>query len=254
MSKKRKQQQSSEGGGAPAWMATFSDMMTLLLTFFILLYSISSVDAVKFKSISQSLQSVLMGEKSSSIIEEDGTVQDIPLDESNFEQDEIPSDVEPDKMLVDQKTLDMYEKVEQYVTEEGLLADVTVSLNENGVFVNIKEAILFEPGRAALIVGGQELLNSLEGLFLQFENKIVVEGHTDNVPMSSAMYPSNWELSSGRAIAVVRYLSEVKVIPNTRLSAVAYGEYRPMVANDTPQNRALNRRVNLLIIMEGSDA
>lgn len=252
--KRKSQNDTGGGGGAPAWMATFSDMMTLLLTFFILLYSISSVDAVKFKSISESLQSVLMGEKSSSIIEEDGTVQDIPLNESNFEEDEIPNDVLPEDTLVDEETLAMYERVEEYVTEKGLMADVTVSLNENGVFVNIKEAILFEPGKAALISGGQELLNSLEGLFLQFENKIVVEGHTDNVTQSSAMYPSNWELSSGRAIQVVRYLSEVKAVPNTRLSAVAYGEYRPLVPNDTPQNRALNRRVNLLIIMEGGDA
>lgn len=253
MSKKRKQQETSGGGGAPAWMATFSDMMTLLLTFFILLYSISSVDAVKFKNISESLQSVLMGEKNSSILEEEGTVEDIPLDEPKFDESEAPDEVVPEdeQLRVDKETLDMYEKVEEYVTEKGLLADVTVSLNENGVFVNIKEAILFEPGRASLIAGGQELLDSLEDLFLQFENKIVVEGHTDDVPMSSAMYPSNWELSSGRAIQVVRYLSEVKSIPNSRLSAVAYGEYRPMVPNDSAENRALNRRVNLLIIMEG---
>lgn len=253
MSRKRKQQDTGGGGGgAPGWMTTFSDMMTLLLTFFILLYSISSVDAVKFKNISASLQSVLMGEKNSSILEEDGTVQDIPLDEPKFEESEAPDEVVPEEQLrVDKETLDMYEKVEQYVTEKGLLADVTVSLNENGVFVNIKEAILFEPGKASLIAGGQELLDSLEDLFLQFENKIVVEGHTDDVPMSSAMYPSNWELSSGRAIQVVRYLSEVKSIPNSRLSAVAYGEYRPMVPNDSAENRALNRRVNLLIIMEG---
>ena len=253
MSRKRKQQDTGGGGGgAPGWMTTFSDMMTLLLTFFILLYSISSVDAVKFKNISASLQSVLMGEKNSSILEEDGTVQDIPLDEPKFEESEAPDEVVPEEQLrVDKETLDMYEKVEEYVTEKGLLADVTVSLNENGVFVNIKEAILFEPGRASLIAGGQELLDSLEDLFLQFENKIVVEGHTDDVPMSSAMYPSNWELSSGRAIQVVRYLSEVKSIPNSRLSAVAYGEYRPMVPNDSAENRALNRRVNLLIIMEG---
>ena len=253
MSRKRKQQDTGGGGGgAPGWMTTFSDMMTLLLTFFILLYSISSVDAVKFKNISASLQSVLMGEKNSSILEEEGTVEDIPLDEPKFDESEASDEVVPEEQLrVDKETLDMYEKVEEYVTEKGLLADVTVSLNENGVFVNIKEAILFEPGRASLIAGGQELLDSLEDLFLQFENKIVVEGHTDDVPMSSAMYPSNWELSSGRAIQVVRYLSEVKSIPNSRLSAVAYGEYRPMVPNDSAENRALNRRVNLLIIMEG---
>ena len=247
--RKRKQQKDSGGGGgAPAWMTTFSDMMTLLLTFFILLYSISSVDAVKFKSISASLSAVLMGEKSSSIIEEEGPTQDIPLDEPQYEFDELPEEAK-----IDEKTLEMYKTVEEYVSAEGLQADVTVSLNRNGVFVNIKEAILFEPGRASLIVGGETLLDSLEGLFLQFENEIVIEGHTDNIPMKSAIYPTNWELSTGRAIAVLRYLSEIKAVPGARLSAIGYGEYRPMVDNDTPENRAFNRRVNLLIIMEGED-
>lgn len=247
--RKRKSQKESGGGGAPGWMATFSDMMTLLLTFFILLYSISSVDAVKFKSISASLQSVLMGDKSSTIIEEEGPTQEIPVDEPQYEFEELP-----DEMLIDEKTLEMYQKVEEYVSAEGLNADVTVSLNQNGVFVNIKEAILFQPGKSALIEGGQNLLDSLEGLFLQFENEIVVEGHTDNIPMYSAMYPTNWELSTGRATAVVRYLSEVKSVPGARLSARGYGEYRPLVPNDSDAHRALNRRVNLLIIMEREDS
>jgi len=116
--------------------------------------------------------------------------------------------------------------------------------------VNIKEVILFEPGEAALKDGGKALLDTLEGLFLQFENEIVVEGHTDNVPNRSVFYPTNWELSAGRAMSVVRYLIEVKTVPAQRLSAIGYGEYRPIAANDTEANRALNRRVNLLIIME----
>lgn len=251
MSKERKRRESKAAGasGAPAWMATFSDMMTLLLTFFILLYSISSVDAVKFKSISASLQSVLMGNKSSTIIEEEGPSEDIPLDDPQNEFEELP-----DEMTMDEKTLEMYMMVEEYVATEGLQADVTVSLNRNGVFVNIKEAILFEPGKTALIVLGQELLDSLEGLFLQFDNQIVVEGHTDNVPMNSAIYPTNWELSTGRALAVLRYLCEVKDVPENRLSAIGYGEYRPLMPNDTQANKALNRRVNLLIIMEGDES
>ncbi|HSP46523.1 MAG TPA: OmpA family protein, partial [Clostridiaceae bacterium] len=91
-------------------------------------------------------------------------------------------------------------------------------------------------------------------LFLQFENEIVVEGHTDNVPMRSATYPTNWELSAGRALAVVRYLSEVKAVPENRLAAIGYGEYRPIIGNDSPANRALNRRVNLLIIIEEGES
>ncbi len=250
MSKERKKRKTTEtqSTGAPGWMATFSDMMTLLLTFFILLYSISSIDAVKFKSISESLQSVLSGETSSSIIEEDGPNDDIPLDNPQFERQE-----DPDDPKIKESTLEMYNQVKNYVEVEGLEADVSVSLNRNGVFVNIEEAILFEPGEAELTDGGQEILGNLEGLFLQFDNEIVIEGHTDNVPQQSFKFPTNWELSSGRAIAVVRYLCEVRDIPENRLSAIGYGEYRPIVENNTPEKRAQNRRVNLLIIMESED-
>lgn len=246
MSRQRKAKSTENPpSGAPAWMATFADMMTLLLTFFILLYSISSVDAIKFKNISESLQSVLSGETSSSIIEEQGPNDEIPLDNPQYNEDEQAEDPK-----IKESTVKMYEQVKEYVDKEGLEADVTVSLNRNGVFVNIKEVILFEPGEAELKDGGQELLGNLEGLFLQFENEIVVEGHTDNVPQRSSVYPTNWELSVGRATAVVRYLSEAKSVPGRRLSAVGYGEYRPIADNSTAGNRALNRRVNLLIIME----
>lgn len=246
MSRQRKAKSTENASsGAPAWMATFSDMMTLLLTFFILLYSISSVDAIKFKNISESLQSVLSGETSSSIIEEQGPNDDIPLDNPQYNEDENAEDP-----MIKESTLDMYEQVKEYVDTEGLEAEVTVSVNRTGIFVDIKDIILFEPGKADLKAGGQTLLGNLEGLFMQFDNEIVVEGHTDNIPQGSADYPTNWELSAGRATTVVRYLSETKRIPGERLSAVGYGEYRPIADNSNAGNRALNRRVNLIIIME----
>lgn len=250
MSKERKPRKTeSSSPGAPAWMATFSDMMTLLLTFFILLYSFSSIDAQKFKEITESLQSVLSGEASSSIIEQQGPNNELPLDNPTYEEDEDELDPQ-----ISESTLNMYNDVKEYVETQGLQAEVSVSLNKSGVFVNIREAILFESGEAVIKDTGKSLLSELEGLFLSFENEIVVEGHTDNVPHSSNDYETNWELSAGRALAVVRYLSEEKSISGGRLSAIGYGEYRPIVPNDSDQNRSLNRRVNLLIIMdEGED-
>ncbi|MBF7096313.1 flagellar motor protein MotB [Alkalibacter mobilis] len=247
MSRERRKRKTTESqsSGSPAWMATFSDMMTLLLTFFILLYSISTVDVQKFKDISYSLQAVLMGEGQPTIFEGQDPTTDIPLEEENHEIEDII-----DPSTIKETTLEMYTQVKDYIQEQGLEAEVTVSLNRSGVFVDIKEAILFEPGRAELKTGGKEILDNLEGLFLQFENEIVVEGHTDNVPIKTANYPTNWELSVDRAVRVVRYLCEVKKVPEKRLSAIGYGEYQPIAHNDTPQNRALNRRVNLLIIMD----
>jgi chemotaxis protein MotB len=220
-------------------MTTFSDMVTLLLTFFILLYSTSNVDAKKFEKASNSLQSVFSG-----------TIQSGVLDGGASISQEVTGDELSDLSGIDENTKEMYDQVKGYVDEQGLEAVVSVSANRDGVFVDIKELILFEPGEASIKPEGKQILDHLEGLFLQFENRIVVEGHTDNVPTGTSEYPTNWELSTDRAVNVVRYLSEVKKIPETRLAAIGYGEFRPMAANDTAANRALNRRVNLLIIMD----
>lgn len=240
----RKKNENKGGGGAPAWMTTFSDLMSLLLTFFILLYSMSTVDAVKFKNISMSLQGVLSGLGQVSIIdtgiENTGSTDDM----MDFED---PMDMIVD---IDPEILTMHDKVLDYVSEEGLEAQVSVSMSKRGVFVDIKEAILFDSGSATIKDSGLDVLKKLEGLINDFNNDLVIEGHTDNVPSKTALYPSNWELSTARAVSVLRYLSEVENVDPRRLSAVGFGEYNPIVANDTRENRAANRRVNILIIFD----
>lgn len=231
------------GGGAPGWITTFSDLMSLLLTFFILLYSMSNIDAVKFKSISDSLTSVLNGLGATTVIEGQGS--DVVLDQGENELDDLIENI-----TVKQEILDMYNKVQDYVLKEKLDATVSVTMNRRGVFVDIKEAILFEPGSAALKDSGLEILKQLEGLINDFDNDLVIEGHTDNIPMNTMFYPSNWELSTGRAVSVVRYLSEVEKIDPKRLSAIGYSEYRPIAENNNRDNRAINRRVNILIIFD----
>lgn len=244
MSRRKKK---PSGGPAP-WIVTYSDMMSLLLTFFILLYSISTVDAQKFKNITEYLQLALSGDGRPEIL--DGGTQQTPnpMDEDPFAEVENPQDeqLEPASIEIQQ----MYTKVRSYIRDLELEAEVSVMMRSSGVFVEIKDAILFESGSAELKPSGIELLGKLEGMLNDFENDIVVEGHTDNVPMSSALYPSNWELSTARAVSVLRYLYEVKDVEPTRLSARGYGEYSPLVPNDSPENRARNRRVNLLIVFE----
>lgn len=240
---RRRRREKSEQAGTPGWMTTFSDLMSLLLTFFILLYSMSSIDVIKFRNISYSLQAVLAGEGQTTIFEGQDSDAKIP-DESKT----VDSILEESQ--IKESTLRMYNQVSKFIEDEGLEADVTVSANRKGVFVDIKEAILFESGQADIKQGGKHVLDKLEKLFLSFPNEIVVEGHTDNVPINSSKYPSNWELSSDRALNVVRYLSETKSVPEDRLCATGYGEFRPIAPNDTPENRAQNRRVNLLIIMD----
>lgn len=243
MSRRKEKKQQKSRVGAPGWMTTYSDLMSLLLTFFILLYSMSTVDAEKFKNISMSLQGILSGLGQVSVI-------DTGI-ENTGSTDEMMEFEDPISLIdVNEGILQMHEKVLGYVEEEGLEAKVSVSMNKRGVFVDIKEAILFDSGSAKIKDSGLEVLKKLEGLINDFNNDLVIEGHTDNIPSRTALYPSNWELSTARAVSVLRYLSEVENVDPKRLSAVGYGEYSPIVPNDTRENRAANRRVNILIIFD----
>lgn len=243
MSRRKFNREEKASGGAPGWMTTFSDMMSLLLTFFILLYSMSNINAEKFKNISQSLQGVLSGLGYTNVME---TPENSPLPSDDI----IDIDGSKDMRNIQEGIFLMHEKVADYISQEGLDAKVSVRMNKRGVFVDVKEAILFDPGSAKIKEGGIQVLKKLEGLINEFENEIVIEGHTDDVPMNTALYPSNWELSTARAVAVLRYLSEGADVDPKRLSASGYGEYRPLVPNNSVENRASNRRVHILIIFD----
>lgn len=244
MSRRRKKDKKSEGRGSPGWITTFSDLMSLLLTFFILLYSMSNIDAQKFKDMSMSLQGVLSGMGYTQVIEGPDSDMEIPID------NESPPDENLESSTLMQEIQEVYEKVLDYVEKEGLDADVTVNFNKRGIYVDIKEAILFDSGSSKIKDSGLLVLNKIEGILKEFDNEILIEGHTDDVPMKSAVYPSNWELSTGRSVAVLRYLSEIGNIPPGRLAATGFGEYRPIVPNTDEKNRAINRRVNILIIFD----
>lgn len=233
------------GGGSPPWMATMADLMQLLLTFFILLFSMSNVDAEKFANVASSVQEAFVGFKGGAYIIEgyDGDqliqVQDGEVIDDGTLLDAIPKEV-----------VEMYEKVSEFLSENEIDTNLSVTMNSSGVYVDIKEAILFDSGSAMLKDSGLEVLKQLEGLINDFDNDIVIEGHTDNVKSTMPQYPTNWELSTARSVSVVRHLVEVEGIDPTRLSARGYGEYSPIAPNDTPGNRSLNRRVNMFIVFD----
>lgn len=224
--------------GAPPWMTTFSDMMTLLLTFFILLYSISSLDAEKFREIAASLQQVLTGSKQ--ILESDASNGSVPLDNTHL----------INKQGNEGDIAEIYQKVLEYIREQGLEADVSIRYDQRGVILNINDKILFDTGKANLKPESIVILKKLKGLLTSMPNDIVVEGHTDDVPINTPEYPTNWELSVARAVTVVRYFIDAEGVDPARFSAAGSGEYHPIVPNTSPENRSLNRRVELLIVVE----
>jgi chemotaxis protein MotB len=219
-------------------MTTFSDMMTLLLTFFILLYSISSLDAEKFREIAASLQQVLTGSKQ--ILESDASNGSVPLDNTHL----------INKQGNEGDIAEIYQKVLEYIREQGLEADVSIRYDQRGVILNINDKILFDTGKANLKPESIVILKKLKGLLTSMPNDIVVEGHTDDVPINTPEYPTNWELSVARAVTVVRYFIDAEGVDPARFSAAGSGEYHPIVPNTSPENRSLNRRVELLIVVE----
>ncbi|MBW6391372.1 OmpA/MotB family protein [Billgrantia antri] len=128
---------------------------------------------------------------------------------------------------------------------------VSVLEDQQGITLRIDDNLLFDSGQAILTGQGREVLGRLREVLVSFEGDISVEGHTDSIPIASFRFPSNWELSSGRAIAVLRYLAELGV-PGERLRAVGYAETRPLGSNETPEGRAANRRVELLLHQEAN--
>lgn len=123
---------------------------------------------------------------------------------------------------------------------------MSVAQGQEGITLRIDDNLLFDSGQAALTLQGQQVLASLKEVLEGFEGTISVEGHTDSIPIATARFPSNWELSSSRAIAVLRYLTEIGITPE-RMRAVGYAETRPLASNDSQEGRAANRRVELLL-------
>lgn len=232
--KKETKNNSSSGGG---WMTTFSDLMSLLLTFFILLYSMSSVSAEKFEAAAKSMQSAFGGGES---MIEGSTVVDIETEKITEKSEET----------IDPELVKMYNEVVAFLEMKEMTSQASVEYDQDGIYVNIQESILFGSGSAIIADSGKNTLNDLGELIQQFDNAVVIEGYTDNVPMNNNNFSSNWELSTGRALSVLRYLSEERNVDPTRLAAKGYGEYHPILPNDSESNKAKNRRVNIVLVYD----
>lgn len=211
------------------WMDTYADTITLLLTFFILLYSISAVDSEKLKELSEALQNSLTGKQSVKELEN---------------LDDIKIDIEKDS----NKYEDLSKKLNEIIAKNSLTEIIKTREEDRGIVLQVDESLLFDPGKAEVKEASASILNTISKIIEETDNDIVAEGHTDNVPINSKEYESNWELSTARAMNIVKYLLENKKINPVRISLKGYGEYNPIVPNDTPENRTKNRRVDILVV------
>ena len=221
-------QSTSESDGE-GWLISYLDVLTLLITLFVLLVALTEMkpESVPVRQLSA----------------------DIAVAEP-AEPDEVAGTDAPDiKPVVPPlvTALDEPATEDQTPLFEGLEIDgVSVVETSQSVTLRIDDHLLFGSGDADLIVAGESVLQQLARALQTFEGHVSVEGHTDNLPIRTPRFPSNWELSSARAISVVRYLS-LAGVETSRLRAVGYGDTRPLADNDSAEGRAANRRVELLI-------
>lgn len=260
MAKKR---QDKSPKGAPAWMTTFSDLMNLLLTFFVLLFSMSSVDVEQFELVVASLQSSFSilpnggatigdGEMISSGISQ-LPLYDIYYNKAANSQTEEEEAGEKDlKEEYQENALaeseEMSETIEQLAQEYGILDQVEVDFNSEYVLLNLNGTLLFDSGKSELKAEVYPLIEKVGRILQTYsENMIEIEGHTDNVPISSGKYEDNNVLSMYRALTVADYLRETTLLDPSHIKSSGRGEYVPIADNSTPEGRARNRRVEIKI-------
>ncbi|KAB3535875.1 OmpA family protein [Alkaliphilus pronyensis] len=239
MARKRPKEQGKKG--SPEWMTTYGDMVTLLLCFFVLLFSFSEIDAKKFEAMIRSFQGSI------GVLENGNTIE-----VSEYISEALDDDLTTDQQQELEDFRELKEKLEAFLTENNLEGDVLVTLEVRGLVLRFQDNVLFDSGSAELKSTSREILTYLSTFLVEpdlISKYVRIEGHTDTDPLRpSSRYETNWELSVARAANVVRYLIEEVGLEPKRFSASGYGEYHPIAPNDTAENKAKNRRVDIVIL------
>ncbi|MDO5519475.1 MAG: flagellar motor protein MotB [bacterium] len=261
--------------GTPAWMATFSDLMNLLLCFFVLLFSMSTVDAEKWEQVVNSMTSNFSIFDSGSVGINDGELisngvsqlenigdelnDEGNSDESNDKSEASSVDSAKDILMEEQKkeTEEMYEKISGLIDKNKIDQYVSVGIDDNYQYVKISMygAVLFDSGKAEIKKDSYSVLNKVGQILKLYDKQLIkIQGHTDNVPMSdTSTYENNFQLSTARANAVAEYVMDECNLKGKNIEPSGRGEYEPATDNSTPEGRAKNRRVEFKIYNELSN-
>ena len=267
-----KRKEDTPPAGSPAWMATFSDLMNLLLCFFVMLFAMSSIEEAKLQEFVAAMNntfSVFDGGASAigdgflisngvsqlneldQYINSTGKTADSDTDGEDFQDYEMSpeamEEILQDKMLEENE--EQVEEIEEALTESDIADEVEVSFTAQYVKLTMNGGLLFDSGRAELKDDAKLIIDKVGLILDRYGNAgtIEIEGHTDNVPIKSAQYPSNEELSSARALSVFYYLVDSTTLNSLNLKHAGMGERVPIADNSTPEGRSRNRRVEILI-------
>ncbi len=230
---KKKKEEDKGPKGVPAYMLTYGDMMTLLLCFFVLIVSMSTMEVEKYKKAAASLK---------------GALSALP-----FQERVRPAPIEPMRpaagAMKKGRRSRAIARLQRVIREHDLEKIIKVQENQQGIHITIGDPALFDTGRAEIKPTFLPVLNQIVEVVHTGDEIIRVEGHTDNVPIHNPQFANNWELSIARSLSVIRYIRNSQEIDPKRLRPVGCGEFHPIAINDNEEGKALNRRVEIYIQM-----
>lgn len=238
------------GAGIPAWMATFADLMALMMCFFVLLYSFSYLDEVKYKAVVASMAKGFGSEvtpvraQSSSSIGPPSLVPNTMQTQSRGARPMTQQEANLD-------TKQLRRKIQENLQEEINKGNLSVEMAGNNVVIRFPEEVAFAPGSDVISAEILPILRKVTQSLADEEGTIQVSGHTDDRPIRTATIKSNWELSTNRAVSVIHMIEDLGTVNPSQLTAVGYSDTRPIFPNDTVEGRARNRRVEIAIIRDG---
>ncbi|AGK55405.1 flagellar motor protein MotB [Bacillus sp. 1NLA3E] len=237
--RKRLDDDDDEGHISESWLIPYADILTLLLALFIVLFAASNVDKVKYQSIMESFKSELTGTKIPD--KNSGLSTQLP----NKKSEQVSK--EEKGAQIDPELEQMRQQLEKYLADNHLNAVITLQDTKRGIEISLQEVVLFDSGKADIKQNSYQTLSGILGLINTVPNPINIEGHTDDVPIHSSSFPSNWELSGARAASVLHFFEARNIVAN-RLQFTGYGEQHPLFPNDSDEHRQANRRVTIVVL------
>lgn len=234
----RKKNNGDSGGGLPPWMATYGDLVTLLLCFFVLLFAFSTIDAQKYRDAVTSFKGTFgVLEGGQGVLPANSSVTG-SMDKQGTSQkyNSIAKKLKKDTEVLSKEQL------------KNLQENLDIKITERGIVIGVEEKLLFQSGQADLKDEAASLLEIVFNTISKIPNHVVIEGHTDSIPIKSSKFPSNWELSAARAASVARYFEDIDTELVKRVSIAGYADTKPKANNSTVQGRSANRRVDIIIL------
>ena len=264
--RRKKRQAEADKETSDRWLLTYADLITLLMIFFVVLYSMSKVDSDKFQAMAESLSKSLGGGTPAKMTIADTlsgpTIITTGKQNTTTEGEQLPKNLSQEQANQGQQgnsdqenlaILGVKAKLDKFAADNGLETKIVSSVSERGLVISIQDTVLFDSGSAVVTPYAHQILNKISVVIGAIPNHIKVEGHTDNMPINTPQFKSNWELSVIRATNVSHILIDEGSINPNSLSVTGYGEYRPVTTNETELGRTRNRRVDLVILRSKYD-